>query len=167
MSTKEKSSTVGVGITIDFRDEALADEHIRIGTLRVMIAGRAEYTIDWKITNNDFATCEIGTKTKTVLLESYDDAEVLLYSFLYSFTDDNWHKYAIVPNPTDDSKKTIWEKKNPSIWYSSNNLNEKIIDQLATLCERTYRSRTGQSSGEPSNTRLRGCPAEHQGKRSK
>jgi len=154
MSKNKKPGTlVGLGISMDFTDNAMEDDKHRSGVLRILVAGRAEWSIDWTISTTPAGDiCQIGSGDKAIqLCDKTKETEMELAAFIHIFAIMNWDNISRT-HGSRNGKCTLlatWKAENASIWYSTYDLEEKMIAEIIELCERTCRFRTEPSSGEP------------------
>lgn len=154
MSENERPCTlVGLGISMDFTDNAMKDDNHRSGILRILVAGRAEWSIDWAIFKSPGGDiCQIGSGNKVnELCDKTKETEKELAAFIQIFAIMNWDNVSRTYGSRNGEYKLIatWKAENTSIWYSTCDIEEKMIAEIIDLCERTYRSRTEPSSGQP------------------
>lgn len=151
MSAKEKAkTTVGIGISINYKNPPIKMIYSCGGTLRILVAGIGEWEIAWAICEMDtMRMCQLGTEEKAHMLFVEDYAEKIIFMFLEAFTRENWDQTITTHHPDDEEVVAAWTVENPSIYYSTSDLDQKTICQLIGLCNRTCKSRTEVSTGEP------------------
>jgi hypothetical protein len=151
MSTNRRTKTkVGIGISINHQNPPIVLGDSRSGTLRVLVAGRGEWTIDWAVYERQtMKYCQLGTAEKAHELFYAEYAEEIIYNFLVTFATRNWDSETTSEHPDDLENIATWEIENPRTYFSTSDLDEKTIKHLITICERTCKTRTEKSTGLP------------------
>jgi len=154
MKKKEKSGTlVGIGISMDFTENAMKDEDRRSGILRILVAGRAEWSIEWTVIlqpGDDIRQLGSGDNVYQ-LCDKTKETEVHIAGEFSQFAKNNWDNEFSWHGSRDGkcAHLATWKTENTSVWYTTYGLEEETIKEIIELCERTCKSRTEPSTGQP------------------